>query len=70
MSIRMRLPGGTLKVKRYPELRGPERRREVPVLAVGGLYLVWWSNAAMKRKAREMEQDLGRVPVHAGDADV
>jgi len=58
MSIRIRLPGGTLKLKRYPELRGSERRREVPVVSVGGLYFIWWSRSAVESKAREKERDL------------
>lgn len=42
MAIRLRLPGGTLKLKRSVELRSAERRRDVPVLRIGPLFLVWW----------------------------
>ena len=44
MAIRLKLPGGTFKIKRYVELRDMERRRNVPVLRVGSLYFIWWSN--------------------------
>lgn len=49
MAIRLRLPGGTLKVKRYTELRDPERRRSVPVLKFASLYFIWWSNGTKLR---------------------
>lgn len=68
MSFRMRLPGGTLKLKRYPELRGSERRREVPVLSVGGLYLVWWSRSAMVTKARERNGESTAAATEAPDS--
>jgi hypothetical protein len=42
MAVRFRLPGGTLKLKRYAELRSAERRRELPMLRIGRLFLVWW----------------------------
>lgn len=58
MSIRIRLPGGTLKLKRYPELRGSERRGEVPVVTIGGLYIVWWSRSALASKARQKDQSV------------
>jgi hypothetical protein len=41
MALRIRLPGGTLKVKTYRELRDRERDRRVPVLKVGAIYFVW-----------------------------
>jgi hypothetical protein len=43
MALRIRLPGGTLKVKTYRELRDRERDRRVPVLKIGSLYFVWAS---------------------------
>ncbi|WP_164775799.1 MULTISPECIES: hypothetical protein [unclassified Mesorhizobium] len=43
MALRIRLPGGTLKVKTYRELRDRERDRRVPVLKLGSLYFVWSS---------------------------
>jgi hypothetical protein len=43
MAFRIRLPGGTLKVKTYRELRDRERDRRVPVLKLGSLYFVWSS---------------------------
>lgn len=42
MTVRIRLPGGTLKIKRRWELRQTERDREVPVWEFGGLYFIWW----------------------------
>ncbi len=65
MTMRMRLPGGTLKIKRYAELRHAERKREVPVIVVGGLYFVWWSQSATRRRAESM-----RNPDLAQDSSV
>jgi hypothetical protein len=42
MALRIRLPGGTLKLKSYRELRSRERDRLVPVLRLGSLYVIWW----------------------------
>lgn len=42
MSMHIRLPGGTLKIKRYLELRHAERIREVPVFRFGWFYFTWW----------------------------
>ena len=39
---RMRVPGGTLKVKFYRELNRVELARSVPVWKIGWLYFVWW----------------------------
>lgn len=36
--MRIRLPGGTLKMKVYRELRERERARRIPVLKLGSLY--------------------------------
>lgn len=44
MAVRIRLPGGTLKMKVYRELRERERARRIPVLKLGSLYFSWWSN--------------------------
>jgi hypothetical protein len=44
MAVRIRLPGGTLKMKVYQELRERERARRIPVLKLGSLYFSWWSN--------------------------
>lgn len=53
MTLRIRLPGGTLKVKSYRELRSAERDRKVPVLKVGSkLYFTWWAKGAEARFAR------------------
>ena len=56
MGVRIRLPGGTLKIKRYVELRGVERRREVPVLVIGFLYIVWWSWLSERRFGNNAER--------------
>ncbi|MER2535223.1 MAG: hypothetical protein ABTQ31_08660 [Rhizobiaceae bacterium] len=50
MTYRIRLPGGTLKVKRYRELRSVELRREVPVWRFGPLYLIWWRGEHASRR--------------------
>lgn len=44
MALRIRLPGGTLKVKSYRELRERERDRKVPVVKIGSLYFIWWTH--------------------------
>ncbi|TIN23690.1 MAG: hypothetical protein E5Y19_26125 [Mesorhizobium sp.] len=44
MAVRIRLPGGTLKMKVYRKLRERERARRIPVLKLGSLYFSWWSN--------------------------
>lgn len=44
MALRIKLPGGTLKVKTYRELRDRERDRRVPVWKMGAIYLSWWSH--------------------------
>ena len=44
MALRIRLPGGTLKMKLYRELRDRERDRRVPVMKMGSVYFIWWSN--------------------------
>jgi hypothetical protein len=44
MAVRIRLPGGTLKMKVYRELRERERARRIPIVKIGSLYFSWWSN--------------------------
>ncbi|MER9675320.1 MULTISPECIES: hypothetical protein [unclassified Mesorhizobium] len=44
MALRIRLPGGTLKVKSYRELRVRERERRVPVVRIGSMYVIWWKD--------------------------
>lgn len=43
MALRIKLPGGTLKIKTYRELRSSERDRRVPVWKMGSVYFIWWS---------------------------
>ncbi|MER8602805.1 hypothetical protein NKH48_03285 [Mesorhizobium sp. M1233] len=50
MALRFRLPGGTLKIKTYRELRVRERERRVPVWKIGALYVIWW-RTNLDRKA-------------------
>ncbi|MER8421498.1 hypothetical protein [Mesorhizobium sp. M1329] len=52
MAVRIRLPGGTLKMKTYRELRARERDRRVPVMKMGSLYFVWWSKSQGQEKAQ------------------
>ncbi|WP_292661076.1 hypothetical protein [Mesorhizobium sp.] len=44
MAVRIRMPGGTLRVKVYRELRDRERARRIPVVKIGRVYFTWWSN--------------------------
>ncbi|MER8476331.1 hypothetical protein [Mesorhizobium sp. M1163] len=57
MAVRIRLPGGTLKMKTYRELRARERDRRVPVMKMGSLYFVWWSKG---QEPQEKPQDSRR----------
>lgn len=52
MTFRLKLPGGTLKVKKRGELRRREQKREVPVWQVGNYYIVWWPNSVSERSSR------------------
>lgn len=56
MTVRIRLPGGTLKMKIYRELRDRERERRVPVMKIGSLYFVWWSNNRRSNGSSESER--------------
>jgi hypothetical protein len=49
MAIRIRLPGGTLKMKTYRELRDRERDRRVPVIKIGAVYLIWSTNRQSRK---------------------
>lgn len=53
MTVKIRLPGGVLKLKQHHELRRREQKREVPVWQVGKYFVVWWpstiSNHPSKR---------------------
>jgi hypothetical protein len=59
MALRIRMPGGTLKVKAYRELRGRERERRIPVMRLGSIYFVWWSNQE-KQAGRKSNQPASR----------
>jgi|GEM_PF-4024277 len=49
MNLRIKLPGGTLKLKPYKYLRTAEINGKVPVWRLGGHYLVWWPNDFVHR---------------------
>ncbi|MER8962528.1 MULTISPECIES: hypothetical protein [unclassified Mesorhizobium] len=49
MTIRIRLPGGTLKIKKRNELRRREQNREVPVWQVGNYFVIWWPSGVSDR---------------------
>lgn len=42
MHYSVNLPRGTLKFKTRQYLRTAEIDRRVPVLRLGGLYIIWW----------------------------
>lgn len=42
---RLRLPGGTLKIRTRSSLRHRERDRIIPVLRIGPFYFCWWRRA-------------------------
>lgn len=43
MRMKLRLPGGTLKIKTGRSLRTAEMNREVPVVRLGFKhFLIWW----------------------------
>jgi hypothetical protein len=52
MHCRIRLPGGTLKIKTRPYLRTPEIERRVPVKRLGALYFIWWPGVEHPRLRR------------------
>ncbi len=41
MRIRVRMPGGTFKIKTWSKLRTHELERRVPVYRFGDLYFIW-----------------------------
>ncbi|SJM30421.1 conserved hypothetical protein [Mesorhizobium delmotii] len=49
VTIRIRLPGGTLKIKKKDELRRREQKRQVPVWRVGDYFIVWWPGSMSGR---------------------
>jgi hypothetical protein len=53
MTVRVRLIGGTLKLKSFRDLRSVERDRKVPVWRLGNTYIVWWSNRRQRELSRE-----------------
>jgi hypothetical protein len=57
MALRIRLPGGTLKIKTYRELRVRERERRVPVRKLGSLYFIWWPIQQVPSDDNKMSQE-------------
>ncbi|WP_292216039.1 hypothetical protein [Mesorhizobium sp.] len=55
MALRIRMPGGTLKVKTYRELRDSERDRRVPVWKLGAFYVIWSSGKHVTRNNNHSE---------------
>jgi hypothetical protein len=52
MHYRIRLPGGTLKIKTRQYLRTREIEGRVPMKRLGGLYFIWWPEAAEAQRQR------------------
>tara|TARA_R110002020_G_scaffold36894_33_gene111016 strand:+ start:2034 stop:2210 length:177 start_codon:yes stop_codon:yes gene_type:complete len=48
--LRIRVPGGWIKVKSKSWLRDYEILRKVPVRRIGGLYLIWFSKDEARRR--------------------
>jgi hypothetical protein len=57
MTIRIRLPGGTLKIKKRDELRRREQKRLVPVWQVGNYFIVWWPSHISDRPSKREDTD-------------
>ena len=49
LPMRIRLPGGTLKIKRFHHLRHEERDNAVPVWKIGRTYFVWHKDASSRK---------------------
>jgi hypothetical protein len=41
MALRIKLPGGILKIKTYRELRSGERDGRVPRVKIGRVHIIW-----------------------------
>jgi hypothetical protein len=57
MTIRIRLPGGTLKIKRRDDLRRREKNRHVPVWQIGSYFLVWWPSTISDKPSKNRDKD-------------
>ncbi|RUU10985.1 hypothetical protein EOD10_19555 [Mesorhizobium sp. M7A.T.Ca.TU.009.01.3.2] len=64
MTIKIRLPGGVLKVKQRHELRRREHKGEVPVWQFGKYFVIWWPSTIPDRPSKssntneELEMNL------------
>ncbi|RWO76823.1 MAG: hypothetical protein EOS18_24055 [Mesorhizobium sp.] len=59
MTIRIRLPGGTLKIKKKDELRRREQKRQVPVWRLGDYFIVWWPSSISGSSVRTPAKGSG-----------
>ncbi|RUW94821.1 hypothetical protein [Mesorhizobium sp. M7A.F.Ca.US.010.02.1.1] len=57
MTIKIRLPGGVLKVKQRHELRRREYKGEVPVWQCGKYFVIWWPNTIPDRPSKSSNTD-------------
>jgi hypothetical protein len=57
MTVRIKLPGGTLKLKRREELRRREKNGAVPVWQIGNYFLVWWPSSIPDRPSKNPDRD-------------
>lgn len=57
MTIKIRLPGGTLKIKKREDLRRREQKREVPVWQVGNYFVVWWPSTVSDSPSKRRDND-------------
>ena len=60
MTIKIRLPGGVLKVKQRHELRRREYKGDVPVWQLGKYFVIWWPSTIPDRPSKRPDtgQDL------------
>ncbi|MER9082610.1 hypothetical protein [Mesorhizobium sp. M0895] len=71
MTIRIRLPGRTLKIKKRDELRRREQKREVPVWQVSNYFVIWWPSGMSGRPflaQKILAQEITRASDDLGSA--
>jgi hypothetical protein len=52
MTVKIRLPGGTPKLKQHHELQRREQKCDVPVWQVGKYFIVWWPSTISDRPSK------------------
>ena len=62
MTIRIRLPGGTLKIKTHDELRKREQQRVVPVWRLGPYFIIWWPSSVPDQSSSRTHASRQREP--------